>query len=172
MAAFKQDFTIIQSTDCSTLTIADASNFGANDEGYTFGTFDTKNITIYDDASNVLATLNIVNANPVTFTVAKDLYLTFIYLLQDGVNTPLTKTYSRALSCFVDLDYGRIVANEYNSNPTTNSSNSELDRAESLFNIIKATKAAQIFASTGNGALSQSMLDYANSFVNTFITTP
>lgn len=172
MAAFKQDFTITQSTDCSTLTIADNSNFSSNTEGYTFSTFDTKNITIYDAASNVLATLNIVNSNPVTFTVTKDLYLTFIYLLQIGSSTPLTKTYSRALSCFIDLDYGRLVANEYNSNPTTNSSNSELDKDQSLFNIIKSTKAAQVFASTGNGALSQSMLDYANSFVNTFITTP
>lgn len=170
MAAFKQDFTIIQSDDCATLTLADNSNFSSNTEGYTFSTFDTKTITIYDASENILSTLPIVNATPVTFTVGKDLYLTFIYLLQIGTDTPLTKTYSKAMSCFVELKYGKIVAQEYNG-PNCECSGED-NTQNTLFNIIKGIKAAQVFASTGNGALSQSLLDYANSFTDTFITTP
>lgn len=172
MAAFKQDFTITQSDDCSTLSLADISNMGNNDSSYTYSTFTTKNFTIYNDQDDLLATLTIVDSTPVTYSIGKDLYLKIQESLQIGSATPLTVVYKVALSCYVDLQYGQIVASEYNSTSGTPDANTSINREQTLFNIVKAIEAAQIFASIGNGALSQSMLDYANSFTNTFTPTP
>lgn len=168
MAAFKQDFTIVQSDDCSTLTIADNSNFGVgnNDENYTFSSFTTKTIAIYDSASNLLQTLTIVDTTPVTYTLTKDMYLSLVYTLQHNTDTPLVKTYNVAFSCFVELAYGTIVAKDYNNGNCL--CDSTTDDADRLFNINKGIKAAQIFASTGNSTLSQDMLNLANSYTNIF----
>jgi len=170
MANFKQDFTITQSEDCTTLTLQDNSNFGDNDQNYTYSSFDTKNITLYDASNNVLAILPITDSTPVTTTIPKDMYITFTYLLQSGTDTPLTKTYVKALSCFVEKKYGKVVANKYNGPDCDCSGEDNTDNV--LISIEKGIFSAQIFASVGNGALSQSMLDYANSFTDTFIPNP
>lgn len=173
MTDFTQNFTITQSNDCSTLSLQDSSNFGNNNQGYTYSTFNTKNFTIYNFELDLLATIPFVDNTPITYTIGKDLYLVIKENLQAGSSTPLVKVYNTALSCFVDLKYGDIVADEYNNLDLINTvDTSKVDRQNKLFNITKGIKAAQIFASIGNGALSQNMLDYANSFANTFVSTP
>lgn len=164
MAAFKQDFTIAQSEDCTTLTFADNSNMGSNDQGYDFSTFSTKNIGVYDSINSLIGSLiPIVDATPVTFTLDKDRYLSIVYTLQIGSSTPLTKTYDVALSCNVDLAFGNsIVSNILDENGITQD-NTNI----TLFNIMKTTLASKIFAKGGNPILSQDMLDLANSYTNT-----
>lgn len=157
MAAFLQDFTIQQSDDCTTLTLADNSNFSSNDQDYTYSTFTTKNISIYDSLNNLIISLPIVDSTPVTYTLTTDMYLSIVYTLQINTDTPLIKTKNVALSCFVDLQYGNIVTldtlNEDGNNPN-------------LFKIIKGIKAAKIFALRSNGTLAQDCLNYANSYAN------
>ncbi len=165
MAAFKQDFTIEQSSDCTTLTFADISNMDDNDEGYDYDYFTTKNFGVYDSNNMLIGDLiDITDSTPVTFDLDKDRYLTIIETLQHNSDTPLTKTYDVALSCNVDLALGdAIVENILNENATNEV---DLDD-ETMFNIIKAVKAAQIFGSRSNGTLSQDMLDLANSYIDT-----
>lgn len=154
MAAFKQDFIISQSDDCKTLTFTDNSNFGNNDENYNFSTFNTKNIGVYDSTNTLIGSLiPIVDSTPVTFTLDKDRFLYIIYTLQQGSDTPLTKTYTPALSCFVDLKYGELVAETCSC-----------EDKDTLFEIVKTTKAAQIYAQRGNAILSQEQLDLANQY--------
>lgn len=157
MAAFKQDFTIQQSNDCVTLTLIDNSNFGDNTEGYDYSSFDIKNITIYDNLNNVLVILPIVDTTPVTYTVTKDMYYEIVYTLQHSSDTPLVLVKTLALSCFVELVYGSLVANNCDCSN---------DTSIKLFQVSKGIKAAQIFASRGNGVLSQDMLDYSNGYAS------
>lgn len=157
MAAFKQDFTILQSNDCKTLTLADNSNFGSNTEGYTYSSFDIKNITIYDSLNNVLVVLPIVDATPVTYIITKDMYYEIVYTLQHASDTPLVLVKTLALSCFVELAYGNLVCNNCDCSN---------DNSTKLFQVSKGIKASQIFASRGNGVLAQDMLDYSNGYAS------
>lgn len=158
MAVFKQSFSISQSSDCTTLTFADTSNFGSNDQGYAYSYFTTKNIGVYDSSNNLMGSLiPIVDATPVTFSLDKDRYLSIVYTLQHNTDTPLISTQDVALSCNVELKYGTIVANE-EANCGCNDSN------EQLFNITKTLTAAKIFASRSNPTLSQDNLDLANMY--------
>lgn len=164
MAAFKQDFSIVQSSDCKTLTFTDTSNMGVgmNDSNYTYSTFTTKNIGVYDSTNTLIGTLiPIVDATPVTFTLDKDRYLSIVYTLQIGTSTPLTKTYNIALSCNVDLAFGNMLVNDI-----LNENHGESNDDSTLFNIVKTTLASKIFASRNNGTLSQDMLDLANGYID------
>lgn len=154
MAAFLQDFTIVQSNDCTTLTFTDNSNFGDNDQGYTFSSFTLKQIVLYDYQTNILATLTIVDSTPVTYSIGSDLYISAVYTLQHLTDTALVKTYNVALSCYTDLIYGQVVAENIDCN----------DSNDRLFNIVKGLSAAQIFAQRGNAALSQDCLNLASSY--------
>lgn len=156
MAAFEQSFSIVQSSDCETLTFADTSNFGDNDEGWDYSHFTTKNIGVYDSTNSLIGSLiPIVDSTPVTFTLDKDRYLSIKYTLQHNTDTPLVSTQNVALSCNVELAYGNIVANE-ESNCICNN--------EQLFNIIKTLTAAKIFAERNNPILSQDNLDLSNMY--------
>lgn len=157
MAAFLQDFTITQSNDCKTISLADNSTFGSNDEGYTFGTFDTKTISIYDSLDTLLFLLSIIDSTAVTFPATKDNYYKIVYLLQQGSDDPLIKIKTKALSCFTELKYGEAVTFNCNCSKEVN---------DQLFQISKGLKSAQIFASRGNGVSAQDMLDFSSSYAN------
>lgn len=162
MAAFKQDFTIEQSDDCTTLTFTDISNVGDNDENYTYSSFSTKNIGVYDSTNTLIGSLiPIVDETPVTFALDKDRFLFIRETFIHGTDTPLIKEYDVALSCYVDLSFGSsIIANILDENALRDNDD------PTLFNIIKAVEAAKIFGARGNATLSQDMLDLANSYTD------
>jgi len=158
MAAFAQSFSIVQSSDCATLTFTDTSNFSSNTEGYDYAYFTTKNIGVYDSTNTLMGSLiPIVDSTPVTFTLDKDRYLSIKYTLQHNTDTPLISTQNVDLSCNVELAYGNIVANEENTCTCSN---------DQLFNIIKTLEAAKIFTQRGNAVLAQDNLDLANMYAN------
>lgn len=155
-----------QPNDCSTLTFTDTSNFGSNDEGYTYDTFTTKTITLYNANEVLIVALDIVDSTPVTFTISNDLYLNIVYQLANDSITldPITQNFT--LSCFVELKYGNSIA--YNSLKISDRAN--LDSAdEPYFNVVKMLKAATIFGSRGNSVKAQDCLDQANDYLDDLI---
>ena len=97
------------------------------------------------------------------YAIDKDRYVSCKYTLQHNSDDPFIKIYNLALSCNIDLALGEsIVTNILDENGVTQDSNDS-----TMFNIIKTTKAAKIFASRDNGTLSQDMLDLANSYIET-----
>lgn len=159
MAAFYQDFSIEQSADCSTLTFTDTSNFSDNDEDYTYSYFTTKTIGVYDSTNSLIGNLiNVIDSTPVTFSLDKDRYLHIVYILQHDTDTPFTKISNVNLTCNVDLGYGKLVSESLNCK--CNNCNSD-----TLFEIVQAELASNIYAQRANGTLAQETLDLANSYL-------
>jgi len=157
MAAFKQDFSISQSNDCITVTLADTSNFGDNDEGYVYSTFTTKQITVYDSNNTIIGTpITIVDDTPVTFTLDKDRYIQLVYTLSnDTLDLNLTK--KLILTCYVELKFGQ----QFASGDCGCTSDDDTE-----CKTLKALKAADIFGRRGNGVKSQDAIDLANIYIN------
>jgi len=164
MATFAQSFSMTQSSDCTTLSFADTSNFGSNDQGYTYSTFTTKTITLYDSNNNILTTLVITDSTPVTYVIQNDMYIKAVYQLSNMslTLTPVIQTYT--LSCFVELKYGNYLVTSSN---TSTMNNAELDKnTQPYFNVVKALKAAEIFGSRAIPVKAQDCLDLANDYID------
>lgn len=158
MAAFLQDFSITQSNDCETVTFADTSNFSDNDEGYSYATFTTKTIGVYDQDNNLIGDLiDIVNSTPVTFTLDKDRYLHLVYTLSNDT-LDLEKVKNILLTCYIELKYGEAVVSQ--------DCNCGCGGEDNLCKVLKAMKAADIFARRGNAIKSQDSIDLANEYID------
>lgn len=160
MAEFKQDFSITQSSDCKTIYLQDTSNFGSNDEGYTYSTFTTKTIGLYDGDGNLVGDLvNITNNNPVEYTLDKDRYSNFVYTLSNDSLTLTPVEKHILLTCFVELKFGEAIGDDCGCG-------CHGENKHDLCEVTKALKAADIFARRGNGVKAQDLLDKANEYID------
>lgn len=160
MAAFQIDFSIVQSNDCKTLTFTDTSNFSANDEGYVFSTFTTKLITVYDQDNNIIGTpINISSTSSVTFGLDKDRWLHIVYTMTNGSITPTPKIKNLLLNCNAEIKYGEAIVD---GDCGCGCDKREVDPCK----VLKALKAADIFARRGNSIKAQDSIDLANEYLD------
>ena len=162
MADFSAQISVSQSSECSTITVTDISNYTDNTQGFEREDFTTRKVEVRDSIGLLLHSLVVPNSGPsqdvVTFTLYSASWLSMNLILEK--TTAPTASYSKnvnqVFTCHLELFYADLV----NSVDCCDDSQKSCDLRLSL---LESIKAAQIFGQYGNSTKAQKSLDYGTS---------
>ena len=161
MATFAstQDFTVDQTSDCTTLTFTDISNYSSNSEGWTIGSFTDRKFLIYDSDGVLISTINLGSSLTGTYVLTADKILSVTLSCTPPTGPALLKTRSVLSTCFLQLCFAELVANTDcgcgGSCGSSGCENVDSDKVKLLQHI----KAAEVFSVYSNPVLAQKQLD-------------
>jgi hypothetical protein len=168
MAVFAAAFTVAQSSDCTTLTFTDTSNYNtvssptANDNGIAVSSFTSatgRQFIISDSNYDVISTLSMTGgALTANFALTSDSWLSVdLNLIQSP--SQYTVNHSVLSTCFLTQCFAELVS-ETDCGCGCNTSNCNCDSVNSdKTRLIQIIKAAEIFAEYSNPPLAQKQLD-------------
>jgi hypothetical protein len=171
MAIFAAAFTVSQSSDCTTLTLTDTSNYNtiaspsANSNGYATSSFDVREFVISNSNYEAVTSLSMFNGDlNVTYALTSDQWLSVdLQLFLDTDPAPLTASYdvthSVLSTCFLETCFAGLVAEaECGCGCGTGSCTCNNTQSDTVL-LLQFIRAAQIFAQYSNPVLAQKQLD-------------
>jgi len=166
MAIFAPAFTVSQSSDCTTLTFTDTSNYITNNEGYATSSFDNRQFVISNSNYEALTSLPMADGDlDVTYALTSDEWLSVdLQLFLDGNTTTTpdyTVTHSVLSTCFLELCFSELVAaTESGCSCGCGGGSCTCDNTQNdKVLLLQFIRAAQIFAQYSNPVLAQKQLD-------------
>jgi hypothetical protein len=166
MAVFAAAFTVAQSSDCSTLTFTDSSNYNtvssptANTNGIAVSSFTSatgRQFIISDSNYDVISTLSMTGgALTANFALTSDSWLSVDLNL---IQSPSSYSASANVlsTCFLTQCFAELVSETDCGCGTSNCNCDSIDSDKTR--LIQIIKAAEIFAEYSNPPLAQKQLD-------------
>ena len=166
MAIFAAAFTVAQSSDCSTLTFTDTSNYNtvssptANENGIAASSFTSatgRQFIISDSNFDVISTLSLTGgALTANYALTSDSWLSVDLNL---IQSPSSYSASANVlsTCFLTQCFAELVSETDCGCGTSNCSCDSVDSDKTR--LIQIIKAAEIFAEYSNPPLAQKQLD-------------
>ncbi len=166
MAIFAAAFTVAQSSDCSTITFTDSSNYNtvssptANTNGIAVSSFTSatgRQFTISDSNYDVISTLSLTGgALTANYAVTSDSWLNVRLRL---VQSPSDYSASANVlsTCFLTQCFSELVSETDCGCGTSNCSCDSVNSDKTI--LLQNIKAAEIFAIYSNPTLAQKQLD-------------
>jgi len=169
MAIFAASFTVDQSSDCTTLTFTDTSNYNtiaspsANSNGYSVSSFDNRQFVISNSNYEAVTSLPMYgNDLDVTYALTSDQWLSVDLLLTNTSPARSASAVHSVLStCFLELCFSELVAaTESGCSCGCASGSCTCDNTQNdKVLLLQFIRAAQIFAQYSNPVLAQKQLD-------------
>jgi hypothetical protein len=168
MAIFAAAFTVSQSSDCTTLTFLDTSNYNtiaspsANTSSIAVSSFDTREFIVSDSNYSVIDTIALTGgALSGSYALSADAWLS-VELSLTNVSPALSAsvTHSVLSTCFLELCFSELVAATESGCSCGCAGACGCDNSQSdKVLLLQFIRAAQIFAEYSNPVLAQKQLD-------------
>jgi hypothetical protein len=168
MAIFAAAFTVSQSSDCTTLTFLDTSNYNtiaspsANTSSIAVSSFDTREFIVSDSNYSVIDTIALTGgALSGSYALSADAWLS-VELSLTNVSPALSAsvTHSVLSTCFLELCFAELVAATECGCGCGGGSSCTCDSTQNdKVLLLQFIRAAQIFAEYSNPVLAQKQLD-------------
>jgi hypothetical protein len=174
MAIFAASFTVSQSSDCTTLTFLDTSNYNtiaspsANTDSIAVSSFDTREFIISDSNYSVIDTIALTGgALTGSYALSADAWLSVELSLTNASPVRSASAVHSVLStCFLELCFAELVA-ETECGCGCNGGSCSCDNTQSdKVLLLQFIKAAQIFSEYSNPVLAQKQLDAGTAVCN------
>lgn len=174
MAIFAAAFTVSQSSDCTTLTFLDTSNYNtiaspsANTSSIAVSSFDTREFIVSDSNYDVIDTIALTgSALSGSYALSADAWLSVELSLTNASPVRSASAVHSVLStCFLELCFAELVAETECgcgcSNGSCSCDNTQSDKVL----LLQFIKAAQIFSEYSNPVLAQRQLDAGTAVCN------
>lgn len=162
MAVFAASFTVSQSSDCTTLTFTDTSNYVTNDQGFAVSSFDSRQFVVSNSDGDVVDTIALTGgALTGSYTITQDYWLSVeLELTNTSPVRNYTSTHSVLSTCYLELCYAELVAATEcdcgcNGGGSCSCDSTQNDKVR----LLEYIKAAEIFSEYSNPVLAQKQLD-------------
>lgn len=162
MAVFAASFTVSQSSDCTTLTFTDTSNYVTNDQAYAVSSFDSRKFVISNSDGDVIDTITLSDgALTGSYSITQDYWLSVeLELTNTSPVLSYTSTHSVLSTCYLELCYAELVAATEcdcgcNGGGSCSCDSTQNDKVR----LLEYIKAAEIFSEYSNPVLAQKQLD-------------
>jgi hypothetical protein len=174
MAIFAASFTVDQSSDCTTLTFTDTSNYNtiaspsANSNGYSVSSFDSRQFVISNSNYQAVTSLPMYgNDLDVTYALTSDQWLSVSLLLTNTSPVRSASAIHSVLStCYLETCFAELVAETECGCGCNNGSCSCDNTQNDKVLLLQFIKAAQIFSEYSNPVLAQKQLDAGTAICN------
>lgn len=167
MAIFAAAFTVSQSSDCTTLTFLDTSNYNtiaspsANTSSIAVSSFDTREFIISDSNYSVIDTIALTGgALSGSYALSADAWLSVeLSLTNVSPVRSASAVHSVLSTCFLELCFAELVAEtECGCGCGSGSCTCDSTQNDKVL-LLQFIRAAQIFAEYSNPVLAQKQLD-------------
>jgi hypothetical protein len=174
MAIFAASFTVSQSSDCTTLTFTDTSNYNtiaspsANTDGIAVSSFDTREFIVSDSNYSVIDTIALTGgALSGSYALSADAWLSVELSLTNASPVRSASAVHSVLStCFLELCFAELVADtECGCGCNNGSCGCDNTQSDKVL-LLQFIKAAQIFSEYSNPVLAQRQLDAGTAVCN------
>jgi hypothetical protein len=167
MAIFAAAFTVSQSSDCTTLTFLDTSNYNtiaspsANTDSIAVSSFDTREFIVSDSNYSVIDTIALTGgALSGSYALSADAWLSVeLSLTNVSPVRSASAVHSVLSTCFLELCFAELVAaTECGCGCGSGSCTCDSTQNDKVL-LLQFIRAAQIFAEYSNPVLAQKQLD-------------
>jgi hypothetical protein len=167
MAIFAAAFTVDQSSDCSTLTFTDTSNYNtvaapsANTDNIAVSSFNSRQFIVSDSNYSVINTIALTGgALTGTYALTSDSWLSVkLSLTNTSPARSASAVHSVLSTCFLELCFAELVAEtECGCGCGSGSCTCDSTQNDKVL-LLQFIRAAQIFAEYSNPVLAQKQLD-------------
>lgn len=174
MAIFAASFTVAQSSDCTTLTFTDTSNYNtiasptANTDSIAISSFDTRQFIVSDSNYNVIDTISLTgSALTGSYALSADAWLSVdLSLTNTSPVRSASAVHSVLSTCFLETCFADLVAEaECGCGCGCSSGNCNNTQSDTML-LLQFIKAAQIFSEYSNPVMAQRQLDAGTALCN------